>query len=202
MPGEGPGPQGRPEVPPYDRFETLDALIRVERRIRGQSYAEPYVAAALAAAREALADLAPTQHARLESLLRFKAGADVPGAVLVSALGHLLEEIPDSVRVLDPRTHTNRPRGDRGRRTHGRARPAGDRRVLRAAGSNRGVPPAEGADARYLWSLTNVLLQPGHEREDLSRHFAGRLREASMSLPPEHWIRREAERLRDRLGGE
>jgi hypothetical protein len=57
-----------------------------------------------------------------------------------------------------------------------------------------------GARARFLWSITRMLLLPGHERREAAALYARELSLAIDSLPADHWLRGEAERIQVALG--
>ena len=193
--------QGHPEVDAYDRFETLDALIRAERHVHGPKAARAFVAETLAAARRFLVGLGAREDRALESLLSFKAGADVPGTEVLAGLDVLLEEVPDELYGRDPRTHAiGRVVFEVGAHMVERDLPETEQYYRQVDAKARvALGPGSFTYARVLWTIARSLLLPGHERPDAARDYVERLGEACRDLPEEHWLRREAELLRAQL---
>ena len=187
------------EIGPYERFETLDALIQAERRVNGTRGAEPFVARALAAAREVFEELDEREARALEALLRFEFGASVPGRELVDGLGILLEGMTPQLRGRNPRSHAlGRVVFEVGRQMIERDVPETEAYLAELDARARTLL-GTASYARFLWAVARDLLLPGHEQRELAAAYLGRLDAALAGLPETHWLRRESRHLHRQL---
>jgi hypothetical protein len=189
--------QQRSEPDAYDRFETLDALIRAERRVHGPDAAAPYVPRALLYASATLEDLTPRESAALEALLRYQAGAAVVDEQLIEGLDVLLEGLPPTLLGRDPRVHAlARVALEVAERMSERGSPALPAYLERFEARARALTGPRGISyARILWKLTRHLEATGAPTRELARAHARLLAAACADLPADHWLRRESERL-------
>jgi serine/threonine protein kinase len=182
---------------PYDRFETLDAIIIASRRVNGPRGAQPFVAPTLAAARELLADLDAREERALEALLRYQAGEDVPGPEIVAGLDVLLAALPERLDRRDPRTHgiarvafeVGGQMIERGSDSIGEYLAHLEDRARTLVGEESYVW------VHFLWAVTRYLVSEERAPRELALEHAHRLSEACQRLPEDHWLRREAEEL-------
>jgi serine/threonine protein kinase len=187
----------RPELGPYDRFETLDALITASRRVYGPDKAQPYVAPALAAAREVLADLDAGKAAALEKLLSYQAGGDVSGPELLAGLDVLLDALPERFERRDPRTHSiGRVAFEVASHMVERGSPdLGEYLRLLEDRAKEMLGEKSFLWVHCLWAVTRQLVLDERAPRELARAHADSLAKAVEILPADHWLRRESEEL-------
>ncbi len=186
-----------PASDPRDRFFALNGLIQAERRLRGTEAASELVQRSVELAREVLEERRPEIAADVAALVELAGGGDVAGDDALEHLDRVLAAFPGALRPGDEAALLYRPLLEAAVALRRRDDPAATPYLERcAATARRVVEPDDVRLLTTLWRLAIIALLEGHEDFAAAEAYARELAErAPRALPPDHWMRTDADRL-------